>query len=196
MHYFILHTTTLTGNKMATSRNVLAAVTALFLLVSTSASAGLIVLTDSEAQTADFQNFTFNFGGLDLAIGGAVFDLEIRGDFHSPASNEGATFNLEGILSGLLDETNEGTTSSDPSGMRTLTQSYVLTQAQTNSILADGSLTIDIDFLSGVHDFSQSYPNPGVTVAFSYESASVPEPSTLAIFALGMIGLASRRFKK
>jgi hypothetical protein len=27
-------------------------------------------------------------------------------------------------------------------------------------------------------------------------SAAVPEPSTLAIFALGMIGLASRRFKK
>ena len=25
---------------------------------------------------------------------------------------------------------------------------------------------------------------------------AVPEPSTLAIFALGMIGLASRRFKK
>ena len=25
---------------------------------------------------------------------------------------------------------------------------------------------------------------------------SVPEPTTLAIFALGMIGLASRRFKK
>jgi len=29
-----------------------------------------------------------------------------------------------------------------------------------------------------------------------YRSAQVPEPSTLAIFALGMIGLASRRFKK
>ncbi|MFT5297631.1 MAG: hypothetical protein ACI9YH_003667 [Colwellia sp.] len=28
------------------------------------------------------------------------------------------------------------------------------------------------------------------------ESVQVPEPSTLAIFALGMIGLASRRFKK
>ena len=28
------------------------------------------------------------------------------------------------------------------------------------------------------------------------EATSVPEPSTLAIFALGMIGLASRRFKK
>lgn len=31
---------------------------------------------------------------------------------------------------------------------------------------------------------------------FSLNSTDVPEPSTLAIFALGMIGLASRRFKK
>jgi len=30
----------------------------------------------------------------------------------------------------------------------------------------------------------------------SYRTVDVPEPSTLAIFALGMIGLASRRFKK
>ena len=33
-----------------------------------------------------------------------------------------------------------------------------------------------------------SFDNPNVS--------KVPEPSTLAIFALGMIGLASRRFKK
>ena len=32
--------------------------------------------------------------------------------------------------------------------------------------------------------------------SFSEVSQDVPEPSTLAIFALGMIGLASRRFKK
>jgi hypothetical protein len=32
--------------------------------------------------------------------------------------------------------------------------------------------------------------------SFSEVSQNVPEPSTLAIFALGMIGLASRRFKK
>ncbi|MFT4940346.1 MAG: hypothetical protein ACI88A_003398 [Paraglaciecola sp.] len=29
-----------------------------------------------------------------------------------------------------------------------------------------------------------------------YDITSVPEPSTLAIFALGLMGLASRRFKK
>ena len=38
----------------------------------------------------------------------------------------------------------------------------------------------------------------GVSTSYSLQKAvqSVPEPSTLAIFALGMIGLASRRFKK
>jgi hypothetical protein len=34
------------------------------------------------------------------------------------------------------------------------------------------------------------------TGVFIHRSVEVPEPSTLAIFALGMIGLASRRFKK
>ena len=33
-------------------------------------------------------------------------------------------------------------------------------------------------------------------VTFDGQEVQVPEPSTLAIFALGMIGLASRRFKK
>ncbi|MFT5298148.1 MAG: hypothetical protein ACI9VT_002594 [Psychroserpens sp.] len=31
---------------------------------------------------------------------------------------------------------------------------------------------------------------------FASSTATVPEPTTLAIFALGMMGLASRRFKK
>tara|TARA_R110001599_G_scaffold334602_1_gene550980 strand:- start:252 stop:896 length:645 start_codon:yes stop_codon:yes gene_type:complete len=35
-----------------------------------------------------------------------------------------------------------------------------------------------------------------LTLAINGSTTSVPEPSTLAIFALGMIGLASRRFKK
>jgi len=36
----------------------------------------------------------------------------------------------------------------------------------------------------------------GAVGAFFVRTVDVPEPSTLAIFALGMIGLASRRFKK
>jgi hypothetical protein len=39
-------------------------------------------------------------------------------------------------------------------------------------------------------------PSHGNLATFRMSSIDVPEPSTLAIFALGMIGLASRRFKK
>jgi len=43
---------------------------------------------------------------------------------------------------------------------------------------------------------SGSLSNPTYGVALVRNVAEVPEPSTLAIFALGMMGLASRRFKK
>ena len=37
---------------------------------------------------------------------------------------------------------------------------------------------------------------PAAQLFIEYEKVAVPEPSTLAIFALGIMGLASRRFKK
>jgi hypothetical protein len=45
---------------------------------------------------------------------------------------------------------------------------------------------------------SDDSPGEHLAIGFRIDAtaASVPEPSTLAIFALGMIGLASRRFKK
>jgi hypothetical protein len=53
------------------------------------------------------------------------------------------------------------------------------------------SLNHRIDFR--LRDSATSYHSiDGISLV----QASVPEPSTLAIFALGMIGLASRRFKK
>ena len=48
--------------------------------------------------------------------------------------------------------------------------------------------------LDGVGSFSPI--GNGFLVDYNGPSTDVPEPSTLAIFALGMIGLASRRFKK
>jgi hypothetical protein len=50
------------------------------------------------------------------------------------------------------------------------------------------------------HTQWQDYYGPTTGSPINYmlykDSVEVPEPSTLAIFALGMIGLASRRFKK
>jgi len=62
-------------------------------------------------------------------------------------------------------------------------------------------------YLGGLYSANSGYGTTGMrlgvedqlleqAVAWSAGVQSVPEPSTLAIFALGMIGLASRRFKK
>ncbi len=51
---------------------------------------------------------------------------------------------------------------------------------------------------NGGHFSIQGEDNASLTLYFNEMKnvSDVPEPSTLAIFALGMIGLASRRFKK
>ena len=52
--------------------------------------------------------------------------------------------------------------------------------------------TLDFGFVVGGGGHSLSVSNVALTVT----STNVPEPSTLAIFAFAMIGLASRKFKK
>jgi hypothetical protein len=71
----------------------------------------------------------------------------------------------------------------------------------------DGTADFDISWHGGLTDVEGGWRS-GLTSGLNYDNiwqryvlvdsgpASVPEPSTLAIFALGMIGLASRRFKK
>lgn len=66
------------------------------------------------------------------------------------------------------------------------------------------SLALDSLSTTGLFNFGISSQNSTdfllrsavMTVDINENPASVPEPSTLAIFVLGMIGLASRRFKK
>jgi hypothetical protein len=54
------------------------------------------------------------------------------------------------------------------------------------------------DSIAESDNYSASGQNPESPIGFLLyrDNTEVPEPSTLAIFALGMIGLASRRFKK
>ena len=65
-----------------------------------------------------------------------------------------------------------------------------------------GTTTFSANYLSTITGGVALYSSNGnVTAAidrttFQENATSVPEPSTLAIFALGIMGLASRRFKK
>jgi hypothetical protein len=71
---------------------------------------------------------------------------------------------------------------------------YDFSEFALNDLEHDGM--IDISIFASMSDFKFN----GFYFEFEGEelppSVNVPEPSTLAIFALGMIGLASRRFKK
>lgn len=168
----------------------------------TSAQAGLITLTDSAAQTVDFENFQFIFAGLEDPVPGTggTFELEVRGDFHSPPG-ESADFDLEGVISGNLNINNADSAIFDGvSGQQTLISSFSLTPGEVASLLVDNSLTIDIDFLQSVHDFDDLYPNPGVTVSFTYDAAAdadaVPEPSTFALLGIGGLALVGYGWRR
>jgi len=74
-----------------------------------------------------------------------------------------------------------------------LTQNTTLTHLSGNSSL---SLFVN-DIIVGFNDNHKSHSDGDYDdIIIAMRATSVPEPSTLAIFALGMMGLASRRFKK
>ena len=86
----------------------------------------------------------------------------------------------------------------DTFGLHFISQSNVYLYASTGYQAGDiltGTLTIANTSVAGVGLADASY-NFGQYGTVDFRSASVPEPSTLAIFALGIMGLASRRFKK
>lgn len=59
----------------------------------------------------------------------------------------------------------------------------------------NSELQLDLGIGRGNDDFSGGIFSPR-TWNGTLHYTEVPEPSTLAIFALGIMGLASRRFKK
>jgi hypothetical protein len=76
---------------------------------------------------------------------------------------------------------------------------------------SNGLLGIGVyDILADVYTEVRSSPGNGITISnadltfnlkltpttAAGKTAEVPEPSTIAIFAIGLMGLASRRFKK
>jgi hypothetical protein len=111
----------------------------------------------------------------------SIFDLAFYNGFYWQ------DFTIQG-QPGLIASTRPNGSSSSISGPFS-SDKYAILQ----SVMSDASGTITIldTPLSGV-----PYGRNSSIAGLQIQSVSVPEPSTLAIFALGMIGLASRRFKK
>jgi len=169
-----------------------AALAGLVLSVSGIANAGLIYNVDSGWQdftweggvgtTSDQGGFTFELAteGLltvvDAFAFGDEFEIWLNGSFNSVTSDVAlyAPINVGGDADlAISSDFSQGTVA-----------------------LAAGSYSVDFKlFQNGVASVDGP-PFDGGKAFFKVETTSVPEPSTLAIFALGVLGLASRRVKK
>ena len=173
-----------------------AAFAGLVLSVSGFANAGLI--TQTQTQTIDFEDFSFSFNVNDWVMGSeSTLLLEVKSDFSVDASFEYFELIVEGIsLGDWFNGNSDSKTSFEDTN--TLINTYNFNTADTNNYLSDNVFAFDVNLSDEVHVQwgSQDGTPPYVMATYTYDSVGVPEPTTLAIFALGLIGLASRRFKK
>jgi hypothetical protein len=165
------------------------------------ANAGIIVSDNtSVTSTGQFYTNTFDVTGFEDYIN-LIFTVSTRGDYGNTQSSEYIEFFIDGISFGQFRYNTPGVTSSIGAtglswGDWELDFSFSITDIAWSTLYADDStITVSWSNASGVNAFTSRY-NPFVNFNLAGDPNPVPEPSTLAIFALGMMGLAVRRFNK
>ena len=180
-----------------------AAFISVMLSTSLFANAGLI-LSDSTVINSSGQAHTqtFDVTGFENYTN-LVFTVNARGDFGT-GTNEIIEFFIDDTSFGEFNYNTPGVTSIiGPTGNSKydyiIDFSFAITDADWTTIYAnDSQIKVDWKNADAVGPTAGNYVNYSLSGDFALTPppAPVSEPSTLAIFALGMIGLASRRFKK
>ncbi|SIS42465.1 PEP-CTERM sorting domain-containing protein [Neptunomonas antarctica] len=194
------------------------AIAGVALSVSCFANAGLLTVSEITNQTTDGQLFNFSLNISDyLAGSSSTLEVITQGDFNNGAnSSESIDVSIDGVSFGNFgfDSAEAYNVVSYNYNAYKFNLNFLLDAATTTSILLDDMLNVVIDFGGGVNpncgwsSTSSCNINSGVSpfaaINYTYSNSAktltsttnVPEPSTLAIFALGLMGLASRRLKK
>lgn len=162
---------------------------------------------------ADLNNYVLNGGTLVTEWSASAWALNTMSMLNATdnsigfvGTNTNITFTQSGIDIGLGDETgnpyaNSGATqyfrsfTNIGSGVDIIAQTTNYNVGIAGSYGLGNVVALGWDWQDSANSvITQQLVNDITSISFN--SVEVPEPSTLAIFALGMIGLASRRFQK
>lgn len=127
-----------------------------------------------------------------------ILSVEARGDYGDNRTDEFLEFWLDGDSLGTFSFLTSGSYwggTGDESIDWILNFDVVISAAQWDVFSNDNSLTVSWSNSPAVGLFD-NYHTSYVNYSINGTPAEVPEPSTVAIFALSLLGLASRKFKK
>ncbi len=159
--------------------------------------ANATLVTETQLQTINFQDFTFNLNIDDwVSDSESTLLLEVKGDFN--ITTEYFELFVEGEDQGRWRRNNSSDSVVYVGNTVKLMNQFTFNATDSSTFLADNILSFNVNFSDQVHmrwgeeDGTPAY----VKATYSYNATDVPEPSTFAVFALGMLGLISGRVKK
>lgn len=161
------------------------------------AQANAALITDSSNQTSDGQLFNFSLNGPVSDGTSGILTVTSRGDYSIgpfPGS-ESWDINIEGLFLQNDVVPTDGNIITEFSFDDVFWEiDFVLSGSLLSQVSADGVFNISIDLDSGVNNFNPL--TASVAVALEYHTQSVPEPASIVLLGLGLVGIGFLRKKK